>query len=60
MCSIFDKLMGRIGVTREPVSRGSSKKFFFTLLCIIFIFHEKGTPFVFLLLTNGAPFTYLV
>ena len=24
------------------------------------IFHEKGTPFVYLLLTNGAPFTYLV
>ena len=24
------------------------------------IFHEKGTPFVYLLLTNGAPFTNLV
>ena len=24
------------------------------------IFHEKGTPFVYLLLTNGTPFTYLV
>ena len=24
------------------------------------IFHEKGTIFVYLLLTNGAPFTYLV
>ena len=58
MCSIFDKLMGRIGVTGEPVSREGSKKF--TLLCIIFIFHEKGTPFVFFLLTNGTPFTYLV
>ena len=23
-------------------------------------FHEKGTPFVYLLLTNGAPFKYLV
>ena len=29
-----------------------------TLLCTIF--HEKGTPFVFLLLTNGTAFTYLV
>ena len=24
------------------------------------IIHEKGTPFVYLLLTNGTPFTYLV
>ena len=24
------------------------------------IFHEKGTPFVYRLLTNGSPFTYLV
>ena len=24
------------------------------------IFHEKGTPFVYLLLINGTPFTYLV
>ena len=24
------------------------------------IFHEKGTPFIYLLLTNGTPFTYLV
>ena len=24
------------------------------------IFHEKGTPFVYLLMTNGTPFTYLV
>ena len=24
------------------------------------IFHEKGAPFVYLLLTNGTPFTYLV
>ena len=24
------------------------------------IFHKKGDPFVHLLLTNGAPFTYLV
>ena len=24
------------------------------------IFHKKGTPFVYLLLTNATPFTYLV
>ena len=24
------------------------------------IFHEKGTPLVYLLLTNGTPFIYLV
>ena len=24
------------------------------------IFHEKGTPFVYLLLTNDTPFKYLV
>ena len=24
------------------------------------IFHEKVTPFIYLLLTNGTPFTYLV
>ena len=29
-----------------------------TLLCTIF--HEKGIPFVYLLLTNGTPFIYLV
>ena len=29
-----------------------------TLLCAIF--HEKGTPFIYLLLPNGTPFTYLV
>ena len=30
-----------------------------TIFYTIF-FHEKGTPFVYLLLKNGAPFTYLV
>ena len=28
--------------------------------CLFTIFHEKGTPFVYLLLTNDAPFKYLV
>ena len=30
-----------------------------TLLYHCTILHEKGTPFVYLLLTNGTPFTYL-
>ena len=30
------------------------------LILLYTIFHEKGTPFVYLLLTNGTPFTYLV
>ena len=31
------------------------------LLTLLYtIFHEKGTPFVYPLLTNGTPFTYLV
>ena len=37
----------------EPVPRGPT-----TILYTIF--HKKGDPFVYLLLTNGAPFTYLV
>ena len=31
----------------------------YTLVDTIF-FNEKGTPFVYLLMTNGTPFTYLV
>ena len=31
-----------------------------TLTLLYTIFHEKGTPFVYLLLTHGTPFTYLV
>ena len=40
--------MGRLGPVAQPL----------TLLCTIF--HEKGTPFIYLLLTNGPPFTHLV
>ena len=28
--------------------------------CRYHFFNEKGTPFVYLLMTNGTPFTYLV
>ena len=41
-------LIGRLRPEVQPL----------TLLCTIF--HEKGTPFVYLLLTNGTPFTNLV
>ena len=30
------------------------------LTLLFTIFHEKGIPFVYLLLTNGTPFIYLV
>ena len=43
MSSIFDKLMGRIGVTREPVSRGGAQpKLFYP-----FVYHlsRKRYPF---------------
>ena len=40
----------------ETPPRGPTTYNFYT----IFFFHEKGTPFVYLLLKNGAPFTYLV
>ena len=31
-----------------------------SLILLYTIFHEKGPPFVYLLLTNGSPFKYLV
>ena len=31
-----------------------------SLTLLYTIFHEKGTPFVYLLLRNGTPFKYLV
>ena len=43
-----------IGGGREAPPRGPTLTFLYT------IFHEKGTPFEYLLLTNGTPFTYLV
>ena len=39
---------------REALLRGPTPYLLYT------IFHEKGTPFVYLLLKNGTPFTYLV
>ena len=43
MSSIFDKLMGRIGVTREPVSRGGgSTKLFYSF---VNHFSRKRYPF---------------
>ena len=31
-----------------------------SLILLYTIFHKKGTPFIYLLLTNGTPFTDLV
>ena len=42
MSSIFDKLMGRIGVTREPLSRGGSTKFFHPF---VYHFSRERYPF---------------
>ena len=58
-----------IRTTAPPGEWGVLNKFLYgvapsqspTLSLLCTIFHEKGTPFVYrLLLTNGAPFTYLV
>ena len=39
---------------REALPRGPTPYLLYT------IFYKKGTPFVYLLLTNSTPFTYLV
>ena len=43
----------------SPQVRGVLNKFLYGE-ALYTIFHEKGAPFVDLLLTNGTPFTYLV
>ena len=43
----------------SPQVRGVLNKFLYGE-ALYTIFHEKGTPFVDLLLTNGTPFTHLV
>ena len=54
MCTLLKRLKpnfhirGRVLLEVQPL----------TLLYTIF--HEKGTPFVYLLLTNSTPFTYFV
>ena len=50
-------LPGGGGDTQQMFIRGGSARRFNPLYTI---FHEKGTPFVYLLLTNGTPFTNLV
>ena len=39
---------------REALPRGPTPYLLYT------IFYKKGTPFVYLLFTNGTPYTYLV
>ena len=56
-------------VAEDPNTRGVLNKCLYRespsnplpqLTLLYTIFHEKGTPFVHLFLTNGTPFTYLV
>ena len=51
-----DKLNTREG-TQQIFMRGGSAPRSNLLPFLYTIFHEKGTPFVYLLLTNGTPFT---
>ena len=48
------------GGTKQIFIRGGSTQRSNPLLFLDTIFHEKGTPFIDLLLTNGIPFTYLI
>ena len=48
------------GGTQQMFIRGGPAQRSNPLPIYIFFFHEKGTPFVDLLSTNGTPFTYLV
>ena len=47
------------GVLNQVLSGGLRPKVH-SLTLLYTIFNKKGTPFVYLLLTNGAPFTCLV
>ena len=48
------------GRTQQIFIRGGSAPRSNPLPFALPLFHEKGTPFVYLLLTNGTPFIYLV
>ena len=48
------------GGTQQMFIRGGPALTFNPLPFYVFFFHEKGTPFAYLLLRNGTPFTYLV
>ena len=53
--------MNRVGGTQQNVYMGRLRPEAQPLTLVYTIFHEKGTPsFVYLLLKNGTPFTYLV
>ena len=47
------------GGTQQMFIRGGPAQRCNPLPFYIFFFHEKSSPFVDLLLTNGTPFTYL-
>ena len=46
--------------TQQIYIRAGSTRMSNPLLFLDTIFHQKGTPFIYLLLTNGTPFTYLI
>ena len=56
LAPLFDDLTG---VLNQVLSGGLRPKVQ-PLTLLYTIFNKKGTPFVYLLLTNGAPFTCLV
>ena len=48
------------GVTQQMFVREGSSPEVQPLTLLYTIFHEKGIPLVYILLTNGTPFTHLV
>ena len=46
--------------TQQMFTRGGSSPEVQPLTLLYTIFHENGIPFVYMLLTNGTPFTHLV
>ena len=56
----FDNSLRATGVLNKFFSRGGSTPRSNPLPFLTAFFHDKGTPFVYLLLTTGTLFTYLV
>ena len=48
------------GGTQQIYMRGGSTRMSNPLPFLDTIFHKKATPFVYILVTNGTPFTYLI
>ena len=56
----FSKARRGVGGYQQIIVPGGSALRSNPITILYTIFHEKGTPFVYLLLTNGTPFTCLV